>query len=206
MKAFSSAIAAVFLMSVFGAAILARAATDTQADIEAQIQARTEQLQQVNQELQATQSQLSVVQNQKNTLQNQVKSLDTSIKQLNLNIRSDQLVTANLSDEIGILQGNLEEIGAAVDRRKQAIASTLQELQQGEGVPLLVMLFTGRSLAEGFSDAHSLGERKLWPSVRPASHRVISVFSTKQATAFEAEPRCRNSRSTSENGLSSRRP
>ena len=144
-------------MSVFGAAILARAATDTQADIEAQIQARTEQLQQVNQELQVTQSQLSVVQNQKNTLQNQVKSLDTSIKQLNLNIHSDQLVTANLSDEIGILQGNLEEIGAAVDRRKQAIASTLQELQQGEGVPLLVMLFTGRSLAEGFSDAHSLG-------------------------------------------------
>lgn len=129
----------------------------TPEEIEAQIKARTEQLQAVNQELQATQGQLNVVQNQKNTLQNQVKTLDTSIKQLNLNIRSDQLTTENLSDEISSLQLSLEEIGAGIQERKEAIADTLQALQQDDATPLLIMLIASRSLAEGFSEAHSLG-------------------------------------------------
>jgi murein DD-endopeptidase MepM/ murein hydrolase activator NlpD len=134
----------------------ALAQTTVPADIQAQIKARTEQLQKVNQELQLTQGQLNVVQNQKNTLQNQVKTLDTSIKQLNLNIRSDQLTTENLADEIGSLQNNLEDIGEGINERKQAIASTLQELQRGDGVPFVIMLLNSRSLAEGLSDAHSL--------------------------------------------------
>lgn len=136
----------------------AHAATTTiPSDIEAQIKARTDQLRAVNQELQLTQGQLNVVQNQKNTLQNQVKTLDTSIKQLNLNIKSDQLTTENLSDEIGSLQANLQEIDADIQKRKLAIASTLQELQKDDATPLVIMLIAGHSLAEGFSDVHSLG-------------------------------------------------
>lgn len=126
-------------------------------DIEEQIKARAAQLEQVNKELELTQGQLNVVQNQKNTLQTQVKTLDTSIKQLNLNIRSDQLTADNLSDEIGSLQLDLREIEAGIEEKKQAIASILQELQKDDATPFVVRLIAANSLAEGFSEAHSLG-------------------------------------------------
>lgn len=155
-SALAVSLAAICAMAI--AQAQAQSGTTTiPADIQAQIQARSQQLQAVNQELQKTQGQLSVVQNQKNTLQNQVKTLDTSIKQLNLNIRSDQLTSENLADEISSLQSDLQEIDAGIQKRKLAIASTLQELQKDDNTPLVILLFTGHSLAEGLSDAHSLG-------------------------------------------------
>lgn len=192
-KFFILAFAAILLC---GPTAGAATKTPTQEDIEAQIRARAEQLQAVNQELQATQGQLNVVQNQKNTLQNQVKTLDTSIKQLNLNIKSDQLTTENLSDEIDSLQFSLQEIGDSIQKRKQAIASTLQELQKDDATPLVIMLIAGQSLADGFSDVHSLGSLRTQLSADVATLNQLAdqyngtldeVSAKKEAVAAKVE-------------------
>lgn len=136
-------------------------ASATANALEAQRAARAAELERVNRELEQTKNQLNSIQSQKTSLQKEVQSLDTSVKQLNLNIKGDQIATAQIADQIGGLQGKLEDIDHGIKEKKEAIAAALQALQHQDHESLILLLLGGRSLAEGLADAQSLGSLRL---------------------------------------------
>jgi murein DD-endopeptidase MepM/ murein hydrolase activator NlpD len=128
----------------------------THEEIQAEIKAREEKLNQLNQEIQATQNTLNSVQKQKTSLQKEVKTLDTSIKALDLNIKADTVVSQKLGYEIGSLQDELNKTGLAIESKRDTVAKLFKELQKADDQSMLVMIFGNKSFAETLEDAESI--------------------------------------------------
>lgn len=134
------------------------AVADTASDLQAQIQAKQQELNAVNAELAAANASLSTTKQQRLTLQAEVNTLTSNIKTLNLGIQADTLTSQQLQLQIQQLNGDLVDISASIATKQAAIQSILKNIQRNdtENGNLLALFLKSGTLATGVLEANSL--------------------------------------------------
>lgn len=130
----------------------------SEADLQAQLQAKSSQLDAINQQLDAAKKNINSTEQERTTLQQQVKTIQANIDTLNLGIKADTLTTQQLQLQIQQLGLDLGDISASIDLKQQAIQNTLRELQKNDptnGNLLAVFLKSG-TLADGVLEVQTI--------------------------------------------------
>jgi murein DD-endopeptidase MepM/ murein hydrolase activator NlpD len=130
----------------------------TREELEAQVQTKAKQLDEINRQLETTKQNLKGTTEQKLTLQKQLNALQGNINQLDLSIKSDQVTIQKLNLEVGALNYDIQDIQTSIADKKTAIEKLLLELQKNDRLEgnLLVVFLRNASLADGILEAQTL--------------------------------------------------
>ncbi len=130
----------------------------TREELTNQIQAKAKQLEDINNQIESTKKSLESVQGERKTLQKELNSLQSNINHLNLSIKSDEISIQKLNLEIDSLSYDLKDINASIGDKRNAIESTLVELQRNDRIDanLLMTFLQNDSLAEGALEAQTI--------------------------------------------------
>jgi murein DD-endopeptidase MepM/ murein hydrolase activator NlpD len=130
----------------------------TRDQLEAQVQAKSKELDAINQQLSTTKASLDTTKQQRLTLQQQINTLNNNIKTLNLGIQSDALTSQQLQLQIQGLSYDIQDINSSIGVKRTAIESILKEFQKNdtENGNLLALFIKKGSLADGVLEAQTL--------------------------------------------------
>ena len=140
-----------FLSAILGLPRFAQA--DAASDIQAKIDANNKQLQQINADIAAYQKQLDSLGTKKNTLQSTVNSLALSQKQLSSEIQATQNKIASANLQIQQLTLSIGDKETVIASNQAAIAKALQNMAEGDQMPLVVSLASSQSLGDAWQAA-----------------------------------------------------
>lgn len=130
------------------------------AELEQRIKEKNEELKKINEQLQNTQTNLENVQKQKTTLQNEIKKLNETVKQLELNIAADTATIEKLKLEIDSLNYDIQGINLVINKKRDAIIKTIQEIQKSQDKNFLAIILSNNSLADSFSEIQNFSNLK----------------------------------------------
>ena len=133
-------------------------ASSSEADLQAQLQAKSQELDAINQQLDAAKKNLNSTEEERTTLQQQVKSIQANINTLNLGIKADTLTTQQLQLQIQQLGFDLDTISASIDLKQQALQSMLRELQKNDTTngDLFTVFLKSGTLADGVLEVQTI--------------------------------------------------
>ncbi len=132
--------------------------TNNKAEIERQINARNQQLQQINQQITEQQKKLEETQGQKQTLSTELKKVDSSIKQLDLGIQSSRVVIEKLGYEIEETQQDIQTAEQDIAQKEQAVADIMRQIQNKDSESVLLTMLKNKTLSEGLFEAQTLAD------------------------------------------------
>jgi len=132
--------------------------SSSEADLQAQLQAKSNELDAINQQLDAAKKNINSTEQERTTLQQQVKTIQANINTLNLGIKADTLTTQQLQLQIQQLGLDLGDISASTDLKQQAIQSTLKELQKNDATNgnLFAVFLRSGTLADGVLEVQTI--------------------------------------------------
>ena len=129
-----------------------------QANLETEINSRTEELKRIHQQIEQTQAQLFEAESKKRSLGQDISRSNYTINQLNLTIKSSKINIEKLKLEINSLDLNIEDAQKQIELKRQAIYDILRELQIRDNVSIVETLLKNQSLAEGLTEVQNLSE------------------------------------------------
>ena len=181
-------VALVCAAIVFPVLAGAQEAPLSQTELENQIRARTQKLEEINREIETVQGNLRETQTQKESLTREVKTLDYSIRQLDLNIKADEITSQKLTFEVADLQYDLEGIGRSIEAKRGVIAELLRELYRNEKANFLVLILRHGRLTESIAEAQSLGSLREQLALDIQNLKELSgVYGTKLDNVTEKQ-------------------
>jgi murein DD-endopeptidase MepM/ murein hydrolase activator NlpD len=129
---------------------------DSAADIQAQIDAQTAQIQQLKNEISQVQTQLDTTSKQKQTLQSAVSEITLNIQKLQKTITLTQAQISQKDLEISQLSGNIADTQGNIGESQGEIASTIRNLAETDVQPLAMVYLSGGTLSSFFDDVTNL--------------------------------------------------
>lgn len=163
--------------------------TSSKAAIEAQINARNQELQKINQQIAEQQKKLEEAQGQKQTLSTEIKKVDSNIKQLDLGIQSSKVVIEKLGYEIEATQEDILTAEQDIAEKERAVADIMRQIQNKDSESMLVTMLKNKTLSEGIFEAQSLVDlnRNLLDRITQLdqSRNSLKTVLTKAATTKE---------------------
>jgi murein DD-endopeptidase MepM/ murein hydrolase activator NlpD len=148
-RAVQVAAGSVFVAVLGAVAVHAQSA----AELQAQIEAHSAQIQQLEAEIAEYQKQADALGTKKSTLQSAINSLALSAKQLGaqIQITNAKISSANLTiQELSLSIGDKEE---TIATNRDAIGKALRSVAQGEDMPLIAQLISSESLGDAWQAA-----------------------------------------------------
>lgn len=126
---------------------------DTASDIQAQINAHSEQIRALEADVAAFQKELDILDTKKTTLQSAISSLALSQKQLasQIQVTRNKISSANL--RIKELTSSIGDKEASITVNQNAIAKALRSIAEGERKPLVSVLISAHSFTEAWRAA-----------------------------------------------------
>lgn len=128
------------------------AAAETASDIQAKIDANSQQIDAIKAEIAAFQKQLNELGTKKNTLQSTISSLTISQKQLasQIKLTENKIASANLQiKQLSLSIGDKEE---SIAEDKNAISAQLRSMTQNEDVSFVAKIIAADSLSEAWKE------------------------------------------------------
>ncbi len=133
-----------------GAAAFADTSSSTQAAIQAQINAHSQQIDSLNQEISQYQKQLNAVTAQKQTLQSAIKTIDLTKAQTTaqINVTQNKLSATDL--RIQQLGQQIQTKQQIIEMDKNAIAASLREISANDGVSPVIAVLSSDTLVNAW--------------------------------------------------------
>ena len=142
------------LILAFSAFFPAAAATDADA-IQELIASKTAELQAISSQIQETQDKLAAAGAKKKTLNNAIAQLNYSIEQINLGIKSRQVNIEKLNLEMRLIDDRQGKIQESVASKKEAVQTTMRQLQQIGDRSLIQIFFSNATLSGAISEVQN---------------------------------------------------
>lgn len=158
------------------------------------IDKKNQELQKINSQIQEIQDNLEDVQKEGQTLKKEVSKINKQISQIKLGIRSSEVVIEKLGLEVESTQNEIVDTEDAIDKKRKAVAQTLQELQLKDSDNSLIIFLKNKSLADsafeiqGFFNlsANLAGEVNKMQSLKNTlNEKMRELSSQKQAKKLE---------------------
>lgn len=156
MKLRHISITAVFCMVILAASHAA--AQVSPADLNAAIEAKARELQEIQRKLQETQKQLDKTSEKSRSLGEELTQISGNIKQLDLGIRKNTVTIGKLTLEIGSLESVIRETDGKIAGKKKAIGDIMRATQAIDDESPLIAFIKSETLAEAVDEASRLGE------------------------------------------------
>ncbi|MDP4020762.1 MAG: peptidoglycan DD-metalloendopeptidase family protein [Candidatus Adlerbacteria bacterium] len=134
---------------------------DTEAEIQAQIDASTKEIQRLKAEIAELEKSLSDTSKQRQTLQKAVDELALNIQKLTKSITLTQTEVSQKDKEINKLAGSIDETLAQIVRSQNQVANSLRELDSLSTQPLILKMLGGGTLSTLFDEATTLEALRL---------------------------------------------
>lgn len=150
----------LFLLSIFYFLFSITLAA-TPVELKDSINQKTEELQKITNQIRDTQKKIEDVKVEGKTLKKEINSVDTQLSQINLNIKASEILIDRLKLEVESVSYDIEDIENKINSQKEAIASTLIELQKKEDETPLTIFLKNKNLAESIFEAQSLNSLSL---------------------------------------------
>jgi len=128
------------------------------ADLQAQIDARNQQISAIEADIAAFQSQLNALGAKKNTLQSTISSLTLSQKQLASQIQLTQSKIAQANLQIQQLTHSIGDKESSIAADRDAISKALRAVAEGEGTPLITSLISSDTLGSAWHLADEMAQ------------------------------------------------
>jgi murein DD-endopeptidase MepM/ murein hydrolase activator NlpD len=128
----------------------------TSSELQAEINAKTKELQNIQKEISDAQTQMSAISKQSQSLSKELKSTENTVNQLNLNIKSSTINIQKLGLEIEALNSRIGGIGEDVEIKKRAIGLILTEIQKNDNEGALQVFLKSSSLADSLLEMQNL--------------------------------------------------
>lgn len=159
---------------VFGSAV---APVGQQHSFAAQQQEEREELERQLRELEAQideyQATVDKYKKEGSSLQSEINSLNAKINQINLQIKSINLSLQRLNGEIGVNQEKIKNTENEIEKSKEVLARSLQNIYTNENVSIAEILLRRPSLSDFFTNISDLVE--IQESMRGALEKVIKL-------------------------------
>ena len=153
-KQFNLLILFVFLIALSAPAVFSHA--QTVADVQAQIDQRNSDINQLEQEITSYQNQLDVIGQQKNSLSSSLKELDLNKKKLNANIQVIENKIANTNLTIKNLSSDIGDKQIAISNNIDSVELDLRETNELEQGSLLEKMLSGEDFSTIWKDINDL--------------------------------------------------
>ncbi len=131
---------------------------ESAAEIQAQINARNEQIAALQAEIAKYQKEVDALGNKKTTLQSTINSLALSQKQLEAEIKVTQAKIAGANLEIQQLTLSIGDKEATITGHEAAVAKALRSVAQGERQTLITQLISSHSLTDAWEAADEISQ------------------------------------------------
>ena len=128
---------------------------DEQADKLAQQAELQQQLQALQNEIDQLQGQLTQTKAEKNTLNNKIKQLKSQQAVLNLQIKATNLQIADLDSQITVTTESIGANNAYSEQLKTQIGGLIRELNERDSYPFLYVVVAKQNLSDIFSEAEN---------------------------------------------------
>ncbi|HEX8993844.1 MAG TPA: peptidoglycan DD-metalloendopeptidase family protein [Candidatus Paceibacterota bacterium] len=129
---------------------------DSQSDIQAQIDDRTQKIQDIQNEIAALQKQLDATSNQKLTLQGTLKSLDLANRKLVAQISLTQTQISRTDLQIRTLTGSIATTSDHIQTSNDSVAGIMRDLDNSDQSPVALTLLSGGTLSSMFDELATL--------------------------------------------------
>ena len=131
--------------------------------LQAEIDAKNQELEQINKEIVDTQSKLQETQAQRQTLSSEVSRIKSNISQINLGIKSSEVAVDKLTLEIRSLQGDIGNAEVDISQKQIAVGELLRQIQQEDSDGMLFVLLKNNTLSDSLFEMQAL--RDLYSSL-----------------------------------------
>src|SRR3989338_10646365 len=125
------------------------------------ISQKAEELQKITSQIKDTQKKIEDVKTEGKTLKKEITGVDTQLSQISLNIKASEILIDRLKLETESVSYDIEDIENKINSQKEAIVSTLIELQKKEDETPLTIFLKNKNLAESILEAQSLNNLSL---------------------------------------------
>ena len=125
------------------------------------INQKTEELQKITSQIKDTQKKIEDVKTEGKTLKKEITGVDTQLSQISLNIKASEILIDRLKLETESVSYDIEDIENKINSQREAIVSTLIELQKKEDETPLTIFLKNKNLAESILEAQSLNNLSL---------------------------------------------
>ena len=125
------------------------------------INQKTEELQKITSQIKDTQKKIEDVKTEGKTLKKEITGVDTQLSQISLNIKASEILIDRLKLETESISYDIEDIENKINSQREAIVSTLIELQKKEDETPLTIFLKNKNLAESILEAQSLNNLSL---------------------------------------------
>lgn len=147
---------ALLLLAIVTLGLPAGVKASEHEELEAQIQAKNQELQKLSAQIQQTQGQIQTLQSQGATLEQAIQAIDAQIDQVNYGIRSSEISIEKLALELESLGYTLEEVTREVEAKENAVGQILRRVQQKDSEGLLEVILKNDTLADSVFEIQSL--------------------------------------------------
>jgi murein DD-endopeptidase MepM/ murein hydrolase activator NlpD len=133
-----------------------RVSADDKSDLEAQLNQKTQMLQDIQNKKKELEKTLSETNQTNKKLSDEVKNMDNTIKDLNLSIQENKLMIEKLNLEITSLGGDIVSTEDSIHLKKETIGKLFAELQQQSQKGLISILLKNKNLSESVAETQSI--------------------------------------------------
>lgn len=146
---------------------------DTVSELQNKIEDRSKQIQEIEEEIKQYTEEVNRINKQSKTLSNTIKSLDTTQKKItaDLNLTTQKINRAELTIEQ--LNNEIYNTGIKLSTNKDIVANTIRTINQADGLSLISIIFSGKSITEVWEDLDSI--KKLQSEVRNQSTELTRI-------------------------------
>lgn len=130
----------------------------SEAELKAQIDTKSQELQAVSQKIVDTQGSLNETTAKGKTLKQEVDKIDKSIQTVVLGIKQSEILVEKYGLEIESLGNNIEDSEKALADKKEAISGIFQSLQERDNESALLTFLNAKSLTGSFLEFQTLSD------------------------------------------------
>lgn len=144
------------LVCVLGVFFSFSAAADEKSDLQAQLDQKTQMLQDIQNKKRELEKTLSETNQSNKKLSDEIRKMDNTIKELNLSIQENRVLIDKLNLEITSLGSDIMSAEESIQLKKAAIAKLFTELQQQNQNGLIAILFRNENLSRTIAETQSI--------------------------------------------------
>ncbi len=174
-----------FLLVICLAGIATNVRAETKEELQAQIDLRNKQIQDLEKEIAQVQGSLDTTAKERQTLQTTISTLDLTRKKVTANIQLTQTKIAGKDAEIKALGNNISDTTSRIGSQRDSVASTMRQLNEVDSdSSTLVSMLAGANISEIFSGGVALISLRsaMLDHVEELSNLKDTLVTTKTST------------------------
>lgn len=132
------------------------ASAQSNADLQAQINAHSDEIDQLNKEIAQYETQLNQIGADKKTLQDAINALNLQRQKVQTQIQVTQKQINSTQLQIQQLGNNITDIQKAIGADQAALAEDIRSIQQSDNQPIVARIFSKDTFAEAWKDTDAI--------------------------------------------------